>query len=144
MHISELKEISSMTFECEGHFIGFRTWTLKAYDEKKNLICTVDKSERHNYLKYVRFIVALKEKGFKLRECDRKQLKSGEKNFLMKEFIPYLKRSDLEEIAAIAGVTEDEINNIRNLSTSEQTCLAERLGLEYEELINNLDNLDKL
>ena len=43
----------------------------------------------------------------------------------MKKFIPHIKRSDLEEIATIADVTEDEINNIRNLSTSEQTCLAE-------------------
>ena len=140
MHLSELKEISSMTFVPEGFIIGFRSWTLKAYDEKKNLICTVYKNEKHNYLKYIRFIVALKEKGYILRECDRKQLKSGEKNFLMKSFISHATRDDFCEIANIAGVTEAEINNAKNLSKLEQTCLAERLGLEYEELINNLHN----
>ena len=53
--------------------IGFKTWKL-TYDHNNNVICSVYDSEKHNYLKYVRFIVTLK-KGYKLRKCDRMQLK---------------------------------------------------------------------
>ena len=128
-----------MTFEPEGWMIGFRTWTLKAYDSDGNLICTVDKNERHNYLKYVRFIVALKEKGYKLRKCDRERLKSGEKNFLMKCYISKAKKSDFYEISNIAGISNHQINNIRTLSHNEQEDIAESVGLEYHELMDNLD-----
>ena len=114
MNMSNLKEISRMTFEPEGWMIGFRTWTLKAYDSADNLICTVDKSERHNYLKYVRFIVALKKKGYKLRKCDRERLKSGEGNFLIKSYISQATKSDFYEIAEISDY---QINNIRTTFT---------------------------
>ena len=138
MNMSNLNEISNMTFESEGWLIGFRSWTLKAYDVNNNLICTVDKNERHNYLKYVRFIVALREKGYKLRKCDREKLKSGEKNFLMKSYIPKATKNDLIEIVKLAGLSDYEINNIINLTKSEHECIAERLGLEYEEFLNIL------
>ena len=71
MHTSNLREISRMTFEGEGWIIGFRAWKLTAYDHNDNVICSVYDNERHNYLKYVRFIIALK--GYKLRKmivCD--------------------------------------------------------------------------
>ena len=136
--MNNLTEISRMTFESEGWFIGFRTWTLKAYDANNSLICTVNKNERHNYLKYVRFIMALREKGYKLRKCDREKLKSDEKNFLMKSYIPKATKSDLIEIAKIAGLSDYEINNIRNLTKLEHECIAEKLGLEYNELKDNL------
>lgn len=139
MHMSNLNEISHMTFESEGWLIGFRSWTLKAYDVNNNLICTVDKNERHNYLKYVRFIVALREKGYKLRKCDRLQLKSGEKNFLMKSFIPKAQCSDIYEIANIAGISNSDVDNIKTVSESEQRTFAEMVGLEYSELKDNLD-----
>ena len=139
MNMSNLKEISRMTFEPEGWMIGFRTWTLKAYDSDNNLICTVDKSERHNYLKYVRFIVALKKRGYKLRKCDRERLKSGEGNFLIKSYISQATKSDFYEIADIAEVSQYQINNIRSLSYNEQENIAESVGLEYHELMDNLD-----
>ena len=139
MDMSNLKEISRMTFEPEGWMIGFRTWTLKAYDSADNLICTVDKSERHNYLKYVRFIVALKKRGYKLRKCDRERLKSGEGNFLIKSYISQATKSDFYEIANIAEVSQYQINNIRSLSYNEQENIAESVGLEYHELMDNLD-----
>lgn len=128
-----------MTFKSEGWLIGFRTWTLKAYDSNNNLICTVSENERHNYLKYVRFIVALKKKGYKLRKCDRERLKSGEGNFLIKSYVSQATRSDFIEIAEIAGVSDYQINNIRTLSHNEQEDIAESVGLEYHELIDNLD-----
>lgn len=139
MNMSNLKEISNMTFESEGWIIGFRTWTLKAYDSNGKIICTVDKSERHNYLKYVRFIVALKKKGYKLRKCDREILKSGKDNFLIKSYVSQATRSDFIEIAKIAGVSDYQINNIKTLSRNEQEDIAESVGLEYHELIDNLD-----
>ena len=139
MNMSNLKEISRMTFEPEGWMIGFRTWTLKAYDSENNLICTVDKSERHNYLKYVRFIVALKKRGYKLRKCDRERLKSGEGNFLIKSYVSQATKSDFYEIADIAEVSQYQINNIRTLSYDEQENIAESVGLEYHELMDNLD-----
>ena len=138
--MDNLKEVIKITFESQGWFIGFRTWTLKAYDMNNNVICTIDKSDRHNYLKYVRFIVALKEKGYKLRECDRKQLKSGEKNFLIKSFISQANRTDLYEIANIAGYSNDYIDNIKTKSLQEQYVFAETVGLEYEEFRDNLHN----
>lgn len=138
--MDNLKEVSRITFESQGWFIGFRTWTLKAYDENNNVICTIDKSDKHNYLKYVRFIVALKEKGYKLRECDRKQLKSGEKNFLIKSFISQANRTDLYEIANIAGYSNDYIDNIKTKSLQEQHVFAEMVGLEFEEFKDNLYN----
>jgi len=136
--MDNLTEISRMTFEPEGWLIGFRTWTLKAYDADNNLICTVDKSERHNYLKYVHFIVALKKKGYKLRECDRLQLKSGEKNFLIRSYISKAQKSDFYEIANIAGISNYEVDNIKSVSESEQRKFAEMVGLEYNELKDNL------
>lgn len=140
MNMSHLKEISDMTFETEGWLIGFRTWTLKAYDSNGKVICTVDKNERHNYLKYIRFIVALKKKGYKLRKCDRERLKSGERNFLIKSYVSQATKSDFFEIAEIAGISEYQINNIRTLSLNEQKFIAESVGLEYDELMNNLDS----
>ena len=136
--MDNLKEISRMTFEPEGWFIGFRTWTLKAYDNNNNLICTVDKNERHNYLKYVRFTVALKKLGYKLRECDRLRLKSGEGNFLMRSFIPQASREDMYEIASVAEFSRSEVDNIKYASEEEQRYFAEMVGLEYEELRDNL------
>ena len=137
--MDNLQEISNMTFESSGWIIGFRTWTLKAFDVYNNLICTVNKCERHNYLKYVNFIFTLKEKGYKLRECDRLQLKSGEKNFLMESYIPQAQRSDIYEIANIVGISKSEVDNIKNVSESEQRKFAEMIGLEYHELKDNLN-----
>ena len=110
----------------------------KRYDSMDNLICIVDKST-YNYLKYVRFIVALKKRGYKLRKCDRERLKSGEGNFLIKSYISQATKSDFYEIADIAEVSQYQINNIRSLSYNEQENIAESVGLEYHELMDNLD-----
>lgn len=137
--MDNLQEISRMTFEPEGWLIGFRTWTLKAYDSNNNLICTVNKDERHNYLKYVQFIVALKKRGYKLRECDRLQLKSGEKSFLIQSYISQATKNDFYEIAYIVNISKSEVDNIKNVSEIEQHKFAEMIGLEYHELRDNLD-----
>jgi len=136
--MDNLQEISRMIFEPQGWLIGFRTWSLSAYDSNNTIICKVDKSERHNYLKYVRFIIALKNKGYKLRKCDRLQLKSGEKSFLIQSYISKAKKHDFYEIANIAGISNSVVDNIKNVSEIEQRKFAEMVGLEYHELIDNL------
>jgi hypothetical protein len=138
MHTLNFREISHMTFEAEGWMIGFRTWKLTGYDHNNNVICSVYENERHNYLKYVRFIVALKNHGYKLRECDRIRLKSGEGNFLIRSYISQVTREDIYEIASIAGFSRSEVDNIKYVSEEEQRCFAEMIGLEYYELRDNL------
>ena len=132
--MDNLKEVSKITFQPQGWIIGLRTWVLKAYDEKDNEICTIDNNERHNYIKYVKFIVALKKKGYKLRKCDRVLLKSGKKKFLIKSFISYAKKNDFYEIANIAGYDNDYVDNIKTKSEPEQRVFGEMVGLEYDEL----------
>ena len=44
-------------------------------------------ADKNNYIKYVKFINALKDKGYKLRKCDRMLLKSGEKGFIQKKLL---------------------------------------------------------
>ena len=115
--------------------IGFRNWTLTGFDENNNIICSVDKSDNNNYLKYVRFIIALKEKGYKLRECDRLQLKSGEKSFLMKKFLSKATKKDFYKIGKIVGFTPQYIDDINNKSDEEKLYFAEIVGLEPYEFL---------
>jgi hypothetical protein len=70
-----MKIVSRITRNYEGFFIGFRTWTLKAFDENNNLICEVSKWEDNNYIKYVRFLNKLRhECGYDVTEAQRKEL----------------------------------------------------------------------
>ena len=135
MYMSNLKEVSRITFEHEGWL--FKIWILKAYDSDDNLICTVGEKNEPNYLKYVRFVATLKKKGYKLRKCDRDKLKSGD--FSTKFELSLATKSDFYEIAKIAEISDYQINNIRKLPRIEQENIAESLGLEYHELMENLD-----
>ena len=131
--MDDLKEVSRIEFVHDGYPMGFRNWTLTGFDEDNKIICSVDKTDNNNYLKYIRFIIALKEKGYKLRECDRLQLKSGEKSFLMKKFISKATKKDVYKIGKIAGFSEEYINNIQNASNEEKFYFIEITGLEPYE-----------
>lgn len=135
MYMSNLKEVSRITFEHEGWV--FKIWILKAYDSDDNLICTVGEKDEPNFLKYVRFVTTLKKKGYKLRKCDCDRLKSG--GFSTKFDLSQATKSYFYEIAKIAEIPADKINNIRTLPRIEQENIAECLGLEYHELMDNLD-----
>ena len=56
----------------------------------------------------------------------------------MKSFIPKAQRSDIYEIANIAGISTSDVDNIKTVSESEQRTFAEMVGLEYSELKDNL------
>lgn len=137
-----LKEVSRIEFVHDGFMIGFRNWTLTAFDENNNIICSVDKTDNNNYLKYVRFIVALKEKGYKLRECDRLQLKSGEKSFLMKKFISSASKKDFYKIGKIAGFPQEYIDDIKNKTDDEKLYFTEMIGLEPYEFLQYCNNFN--
>ena len=141
LRMPPLREISRMEFFHDGgnHIFGIpvpfsKTWTLEAYDENNNLICYVSKSERHNYLKYARFIIALEDHGYKLRTDDRVYLKSGAKDFLIPSYVPRANRDDLYEITQVSK-TRDEVDSIRDRSEKKQRDFAEINGLEYHELL---------
>ena len=158
MCYSNLKEINSLKIFHDGgkKVLGFevpftKTWTIEGYVDN-NLIISVSKSERHNYLKYVEFIKQLKYKGYKLNKNQREHIKNYKddygNSFLMKSFISQAGMSDLVEIGNKAHLTdcynnkidvnENYIKSIKNKEENEKRCVAEQLGLEYEELLDIL------
>ena len=139
--MDNLKEISRMEFNHDGgvKILGIevpfsKVWTLEGYDDSNQLICSVSKSERHNYLKYVRFIMALKHNGYKLRKEDRVLLKSGSKEFMIRSYISKATRSDLYEIALITGHNKSVVDNIKYQDEATKKEFAEINGLEDNEL----------
>ena len=85
--MDNLIEVFKIDFYHNNAFWGFRKWTLVAYNNNNEIICSVDKSESNNYLKYVRFIQELKKLGYKLTESQKDRFKSGEKNFMNKSLL---------------------------------------------------------
>lgn len=154
-----LSEVSSIKkFHDGGRKVPFtnveipftRTWTLEGYDSNNNLIVSVSKSEKHNYLKFAEFIKQLKLKGYKLTKGQREEIKAYP--FLDPQFIPYAKMSDLLEIAnrvdlntcdrgPIIKVTENYIYKLKSSNEDLNKCIAEQLGLEYSELLNILERI---
>lgn len=144
LRMPPLREISKLEFFHDGgkHFLGIpvpfsKTWTLQGYTEQGQLICSVNKSESNNYLKYVRFIIALEDHGYKLREEDRILLKSGAKDFLIASYIPQATRGDFDDISEVSK-TRHEIDSIKNETEEIQRDFAEINGLEYHEFLEIL------
>ena len=139
--MNNLKEISRMEFYHDGgiKILGVevpfsRNWTLEGYDEGNNLICKTDKKEKHNYLKYVRFIKDLKNVGYKLRFQDRQLLKSGAKEFMLRAYVSQATRDDLYEIAMLTGHNKSMVDNIKFCKKEAKLEFAEIHGLELDEL----------
>jgi len=148
--MEDLKEISRLWFDHDGgKKIPFtnieipytRIWTLRGYDDKDDLIYEYSKNQRHNYLKYVKFIIGLKQKGYKLRKRDRIKLKNEANEFLIESFLPRASMSDLYEIAEITGFNKKDVDNIKNESIEKQEYFAEINGLEIEQLRKIIDRL---
>lgn len=128
-----MKIVSRITRNYEGFFIGFRTWTFKAFDENNNLICEVSKWEDNNYIKYVRFLNKLRhECGYDVTEAQRKELKS--EPFLLPQFIPYVKKEHLVQIANMSGYDVSFLDNIKKKTQEEKNKFAYDVGLEENEL----------
>ena len=150
--MKNFKEISRITFEHDGGstFFGLkvpysRTWTLAAYDENDKLIVAVSKSEKNNYIKYVKFINELKMKAYKLRPEDREILMDEERNdgFLQKSLIKNITWKQIIEVTDIAGVSGCHLEKLKSSAIDEmkeeKIILAECIGLEYEQLIKAID-----
>ena len=152
--MKNFREISRMTFEHDGGYKIFgieipytRTWTLAAYDKNDKLIAAVSKSEKNNYVKYVKFINALKMKAYKLRPQDREILKDEDRNdgFMQRSLIDRVTWNDILEITDIAGVTREHVNKLKSCGIDEmkeeKIIFAECIGLEYDELIKAIKHV---
>jgi hypothetical protein len=130
--MSNLKLVSRVTRNYEGWFIGFRRWELRAYDENNNMVCEITEWENNNYLKYVKFLIKLRQAGYDVTEAQRRELKS--EPFLLKEYIPQVRKEHLIEIANLCSYTESYINLLPTLDFITKQKFAYDVGLEIEEL----------
>jgi hypothetical protein len=116
-----------------GWIIGFRKWLLQAYDSNNQLICEVSDWEENNYLKYIKFLNKLrKECDYDLTQEQRKYIKS--EPFLLVDFIPYITKNHLVQIANLCGYDEAFLDNIQSKTNEEKYKFAYDIGLENEEL----------
>ena len=146
--MKNFKEISRLEFYHDGgtKVLGVevpytRTWTLSAFDENDKLIVSVSDPESNNYIKYVKFIHALKMKAYKLRKKDREILKDEQRNdgFLQRSLIDRVTWQDIINITDIAGVSREHVHKLKSCDIEdmkeEKEIFAECIGLEYHELI---------
>lgn len=137
--MQNLHNVSHYEMNKSGFIIGFRIWTLKAYNGN-TLLCEVSEKRDNNYLKYVDLINKLIEKGYKLTADQRKSMKNSE--FMNRSWLPYASRQDFITIGKLAGFTESDYINVKNNKpTTIQRLFAERLGLEYSELVESFNKL---
>jgi hypothetical protein len=135
--MEKLKNVSDYEMSKSGIIIGFRVWTLKAFSNS-GLICEVSEKRDNNYLKYVDFINKLIEKGYKLTEEQRVEMKDSD--FMNRSWLPYASKGDFVTIGELAGFTEADYINIKNNKPEKiQRLFAERLGLEYSELVESFN-----
>jgi len=135
--MENLNNVSRYEMSKSGFIIGFRVWTLKAYDGN-TLICEVSEKRDNNYLKYVDLINKLITKGYKLTENQRKEMKDSD--FMNRSWLPYASKNDFVNIGKLAGFTESDYVNVKNNKPDNiQRLFAERLGLEYSELIESFN-----
>jgi hypothetical protein len=135
--MENLNNVTRYEMSKSGFIIGFRVWTLKAYDGN-TLICEVSKKRDNNYLKYVDLINKLIEKGYKLTETQRNEMKSSD--FMNRGWLPYASKNDFINIGKLAGFTEQDYITVKNNKPENiQKLFAERLGLEYSELVESFN-----
>ena len=133
--MENLSYVGSYGMSKSGIIIGFRVWTLKAYDSNGSLICEVSEKRDNNYLKYVDFINKLIRYGYKLTERQRREMKDSD--FMSRDYLSMANRSHFVEIGRLAGFSESDYYNVKNKPEHIQRLFAERLGLEYSELLES-------
>jgi len=135
--MENLNNVSRYEMSKSGFMVGFRVWTLKAFSSS-GLICEVSEKRDNNYLKYVDLINKLIQRGYKLTERQRNEMKNSD--FMNRSWLPYASRSDFVNIGRLAGFTESDYVNIKNNHSEKiQRLFAERLGLEYSELCESFN-----
>tara|TARA_B100000123_G_scaffold181454_1_gene135045 strand:- start:835 stop:1278 length:444 start_codon:yes stop_codon:yes gene_type:complete len=133
--MENLNYVGSYGMSKSGWMIGLRVWTLKAYDSRGSFICEVSEKRDNNYLKYVDFINKLIRCGYKLTERQRKEMKDSD--FMSRAYLSRATRDHFVEIGRLAGFSETDYYNVKNKPENIQRLFAERLGLEYSELIES-------
>lgn len=146
--MNKLKTISNLEYNHDGGYfglIGTKNWFFKAYDEHNKLICSLDttENEKHNYLTYVKFIQKLKNNGYKLDKNNIIEItdNTNNKNFLMKYYLKFAKKSDLYEIAALSGYSCYDVNNLKYTDEETKKKFAEDNGLQYKNVLELIKNL---
>ena len=128
-----MKVVGRVERSYTGWMIGFRKWLLQAYDSNNNLICEVSDWEENNYLKYIKFLNKVrKECNYEVTEEQRRYIKS--EPFLLADFIPYIKKHHLVQIANLCGYNEEYIDNLRSKTEEDKLKFAYDIGLEKDEL----------
>ena len=121
--MENLNNVSRYEMSKSGFMVGFRVWTLKAFSSS-GLICEVSEKRDNNYLKYVDLINKLIQKGYKLTERQRTEMKNSD--FMNRSWLPYASRSDFVNIGKLAGFTEHDTfrsNQIREGQLSRSKAL---------------------
>ena len=125
-----MKVVGRVERSYTGWMIGFRKWLLQAYDSNNNLICEVSDWEENNYLKFLNKV--RKECNYEVTEEQRRYIKS--EPFLLADFIPYIKKHHLVQIANLCGYNEEYIDNLRSKTEEDKLKFAYDIGLEKNEL----------
>ena len=148
--MSDLIPISKLIYEHDGGYlniIGTRKWFLKAFDKNYNLICSINQSndgkDTHNYITYVKFIKLLRNNGYKLRDSDIIEITENtqNKNFLLKYFLQYVKKSHIYEIGIINNYSKYDIDNIKYASQEKKNEFIQYNGLQYKHFIELTNKL---
>ena len=87
----------------------------------------------NNYLKYIKFLNKVrKECNYEVTEEQRRYIKS--EPFLLADFIPYIKKHHLVQIANLCGYNEEYIDNLQSKTEEDKLKFAYDIGLEKDEL----------
>ena len=148
--MSDLIPISKLIYEHDGGYfniIGTRKWFLKAFDKNDNLICSINQSydskDTHNYITYVKFIKLLRNNGYKLRDSDIIEITENtqNKNFLLKYFLKYVKKSHIYEIGKINNYSQYDIDNIKYATEEKKNQFIQYNGLQYKHFLEFINKL---
>jgi hypothetical protein len=116
-----------------------RVWTLEAFDEHNNLICSVCEKESNNYIKYVKFIRKVREYGYELTRQQADEIRS--EPFFVSSIISLITIDHINEVTEICGYSKDFIKNISNESPEIKNKFAYNIGLYPDELDQVIDRL---
>ncbi len=136
-----MKDVARVERTFTGWLIGTRRWSLKAFDEKDDLIYEHNTWEANNYITYIKFLTKLRHTyGYNLTRDQRRSIKS--KPFIYKKFKSSIKKHHITTIAQIGGYTKEFLNTIQSKSKDIQLKFAYDIGLEPDEFYFILKNYE--
>ena len=127
-----MKDVARVERTFTGWIIGTRRWSLKAFDEKDDLIYEHNTWEANIYITYIKFLTKLRDTyGYNLTLKQRRYIKS--EPFIYKKFKSAVKKHHIVTIAQICGYTKEFLNTIQSKSKDVQLKIAYDIGLEPDE-----------